>query len=282
MYKKVIIIPYFGQWPFWFNYFLESCRPNTEYDWIFYTDCGIPEKHPNNTKFIEISFDDYKKRVSLSLGINFNPESAYKLCDLKPALGYIHADEIQHYDFFGFGDIDIICGNLNTFFTDRKLNEYDIISAHYRRLSGHFCLLRNTDEMRKMFFRVEGWRDELESQIHTAFDEKSFSDLFVRHKSLPPKLRRIICQFYRLPKRASFEEAYSTPDTKPVWHDGSRNYPKVWFYENGKLTNDQDDSREFPYLHFLYWKKDVWKINISNELLEYPSSRWSIDSSGFS
>ncbi len=33
--------------------------------------------------------------------MDFKPSSPYKLCDLKPALGFIHADRIQGFDFLG-------------------------------------------------------------------------------------------------------------------------------------------------------------------------------------
>ncbi len=40
------VIPYFGNWPFWFPFFLESCRANPSINWIFHTDCGIPADLP--------------------------------------------------------------------------------------------------------------------------------------------------------------------------------------------------------------------------------------------
>ncbi|WP_448218811.1 DUF6625 family protein [Endozoicomonas sp. 2B-B] len=278
--KIAILVPYFGKWPFWFNYFLKSCEPNKDYRWFFYTDCESPENPPENTSFFNISFDDYKKLLSKKLNINFDPSSPYKLCDIKPALGFIHESDIKGYEFFGYSDIDIICGNLNVFFTREKRNKYDIISSHYRRLSGHFCLLRNTLEIRELFLKAKTWKEEFENQNHTAFDEKSFSDLFVKHKNFPPSLRRITNKLYNLTRKVSFEEAYSTPNTRPLWHDGTRNYPDTWLYKNGKLNNNLDGDREFPYLHFLYWKNDVWPK--SQELLPPPEKEeWLISSQGF-
>ena len=86
----VLLIPYFGKWPVWFDFFLISCRFNTSIQWIIYTDCPIPENSPDNVKYKKISFKDYNIFVSDKLGINFNPDNPYKLCDLKPALGFIH------------------------------------------------------------------------------------------------------------------------------------------------------------------------------------------------
>lgn len=108
----VLLIPYFGKWPAWFDFFLLSCKYNPSIQWQFYTDCGIPENAPSNVSFQSISFANYKKKVSDKLKINFNPNSAYKLCDLKSMLGYVHEESIKDFDFWGFSDIDLVYGNL--------------------------------------------------------------------------------------------------------------------------------------------------------------------------
>ena len=108
----ILLIPYFGRWPEWFEYFLKSCTKNPTIHWLFYTDCALPEKAPANITFKEIKFDEYKKLVSERLGICFSPDNPYKLCDLKPALGYIHEHEIKAYDFWGVSDRDLVYGDL--------------------------------------------------------------------------------------------------------------------------------------------------------------------------
>ncbi len=106
--KIAIIIPYFGQWPEWIDLHFYSCGQNLFIDWLFFTDCPIPKTHSTNLSFYSFSFDEYCNDVSRKLKINFHPDKYYKLCDLKPFYGYIHADIISEYDFWGFGDIDVI------------------------------------------------------------------------------------------------------------------------------------------------------------------------------
>ena len=149
----IIIIPYFGQWPFWFSVFLESCRYNAQVSWLFYTDCGVPDQIPDNTEFVEISFANYKECVSERLGIDFHPENPYKLCDLKPMLGYVHRDQIEGFDFWAFGDVDVIYGDLLAYYQPLMLR-YDCVSTHITRVSGHLCILRNTEEMVTAFQKI--------------------------------------------------------------------------------------------------------------------------------
>lgn len=275
------VIPYFGRWPYWMDFFLESCRHNPSIDWLFYTDCGVPQRAPSNTQFVEISFAKYCEKVSAKLGIDFCPPSPYKLCDIKPALGYVHADDVAGYDFWAFGDIDVIYGDLRRHFTAQRLARKDLFSTHHRRISGHLCLMRNTDELRVAFKRIPSWQARFADPKHQALDESAFSHLFVKHKNFPEPLRRIASRLYRACRRSEFIETHSTYVLMP---DGSRVQPERWKWSNGQLTNDVLE-HELPYFHFLYWKTHDWKMQ-PVEALVSPNdlsshSGWEVSASGW-
>ncbi len=252
--KIIIITPYFGKWPCWFDFFIESCKYNPKIDWLFYTDCGEPNNHADNVKIIHCSFVDYKKRVSNTLGINFNPDSAYKLCDIKPSYGVIHEAEIKDYDFWGFGDVDVIYGDLQSYITDEML-KHNMISFHSHRIGGHLCFLRNNEKMRNAFRLCTDWREIFMDKNNHAFDEREFNELFIRHKNWPNLLRRIIYFPRFLMRTAYFKEAYSTSFGSVPWIDGTLNFPDEWRWEKGILTTPVSGDRSFPYVHFLHWKK---------------------------
>jgi hypothetical protein len=249
-----IVIPYFGKWPTWMPYYLETCRFNNTVNWLFYTDCGTPENLPSNVKVIDSSYRDYCDLVSQRLGIQFYPENPYKLCDIKPLLGYIHADALQGFDFWGFGDIDLIYGDIRAYFNQERLGRKDMFSTHARRVSGHLCLIRNTDQMRTAFQRVRNWRFFISKPEHVAFDEKAFSKLFLRHKNSPGIVRFLAGLIDPWLRKAEFAEAYTTPNAKLRWIDGTKNFPARWIWRKGVLTNDIDTGRVFPYFHFMVWK----------------------------
>ena len=89
------------------------------------------------------------------MGFEIVVESGYKLCDFKPALGYIFSDYIKKYDFWGYCDIDIIFGNIRAFMTDDLLNEYDVISARHDYLTGCFALYKNNQDMCELFNKAK-------------------------------------------------------------------------------------------------------------------------------
>ena len=279
------VIPYFGKWPFWFPFFLESCRANPSIHWLLHTDCGIPNNTPINVKIVETTFASYCDWVSKSLGIVFQPANPYKLCDLKPALGYIHREELCGFDFWAFGDIDLVYGNLRSYFTADRLSRHDLYSTHRRRISGHCCLLRNTPLMREAFMQAPNWKKFLGNPEHVAFDESAFSHLFIRHKNWPNWLADLAKRTHFWTRRTENIEAFSTPYAGVTWIDGSKDFPEKWFWNQGRLTNDKSGDRQFPYFHFMVWKQEEWRLNNvakrTNTALAATGS-WHVSAHGFS
>jgi hypothetical protein len=249
----IMLMPYFGRWPEWFDLFVESCKWNPGVRWRFYTDCGEPENKADNVDYVHLSFDDYKALVRERLGVAFNPPDPYKLCDVRPCLAHLHERDIGGYPFFGYGDIDVVYGNIRSFYTEELLARFDVFSTHPERLSGHFAVLRNTRHNRRAFENIYGYRSLLERQDNLGLDEVPFASAL-----RPRGFGRIVS--YLAPRRGRplFVERYSTVLSPRGWHDGTMNYPQKWFWRNGRLTNERDGGREFLYLHFMRWKSERW------------------------
>lgn len=282
----LIIIPYFGRWPFWMPFFIESCRANPDINWLLVGDCAALEGLPNNVEQRAFDFATYCAFISKRLGINFNPLNPYKLCDLKPALGFIHAADVAGYDCWGFSDLDLIYGDLRAYFSDEHLRRYKVLSTHERRISGHFCLLRNESELNSLFWKIPDFVRRAEDPQNHALDEGGFSRIFLWRKNFPKPLFDFVGLFNRWRRVAEFKEAFSTPNGIRPWTDGTQDYPAYWTWRNGRLWNSKDGDREFPYLHFLVWKK-YWQGS-SHEPMSYQQAHvlanrrnWRIDSEGF-
>jgi len=282
MTRICFLIPYFGRWPFWMPYFIESCRANPSIQWILYTDCGPIPGCPQNVEIRPTSFADYCTLVEKKLEIRFAPTSPYKLCDLKPAFGYLHAEDIQGFDFWGFSDIDLVYGQLREYFTESRLARHHLFSTHERRVSGHLCLIRNDEKWNNLFRQVENWKASFSTIEHEAFDEDAFTRLFIKRKNWPSGLRKHLDALNPLRRDAEFVEAYSTPYGRVPWINGKKKFPATWFWQQGILTNDMDAQRTFPYFHFI-GLKGLWPHLMAQS--EIPSwdtgSAWKIDRDGF-
>jgi len=252
----VILIDYFGAWPRWFPVFLASCRYNGTINWIIRTDCEIPENPPQNVKFVPISYGAYIENVSKRLGIDFRPNGNYKICDLKPMYGDMYNEDIADYDYYGFGDLDVIYGDIRKFYTDDVLS-HDVISTHKWILSGHLALFRNVEHLRKAYQKIPRWKEYLEAPDIKRFDEDVYSFLFIkRYRGL---LQRLLPSIFGgaynfrpiYSENVYLKEQYTTVFHPMPWHDGIADHPEVWFWKDGILTNDRNIGREYLYLHLM-------------------------------
>lgn len=156
MYEKMkkccFVIPYFGKLPNYFQLFLNSCKYNQDYNWLLFTDDDIKYEYPVNVKKIKISFRDFRRYFQDKFDFKIELSRPYKLCDYKPAYGYVLQEYLRGYRFWGHCDIDLIFGSISNFITDEMLDNYDKLFC-----LGHFIMYRNTIENNKVFMsRVNG------------------------------------------------------------------------------------------------------------------------------
>lgn len=249
----LIMLTWFGAWPGWIRPFLESCRWNPSVDWLIVTDQTAPPDMPPNVRIRPSSFPDYRSLISSRLGVAIEWTEAYKLCDLKPALAHVHAGEVAGYDMWGFGDLDVIYGDIRRIYTADVLAR-DLVTTHEDVVAGHLTLLRNAPRMTQAFMRIPGWRGLLANPRHESFDEQVFSRLFLPLKGRQ-KLRRVITPYLG---GGLFVERFSTAIPPRRWIDGTENWPARWFWREGRLTAEGAGERDFLYLHLSHWQSDRW------------------------
>lgn len=260
MKKIVFIIPYFGVWPEWMRLFLVSCEFNPSVDWVLISDADLPITPPENVRLEKTTWESYKRLVSEKLSIDFNPASAYKLCDIKPSLAVIHPEIVEGYDYWAFGDVDVIYGDIRRFYTDEFLR-YGLISTHPDGISGHLCLLRNENRINNAFRRVLNWQKLLSDDEHKRFDEGAFRRIFMKGRSRFAWYRDFRTRLDWYCRNAHFFEAYST-----VWgyllDSEVVRPPERWLWQEGHLFDADNKSRELMYLHFMNWKSNRYlRIN---------------------
>lgn len=168
--KCCFILPYFGKFPNYFPVFLQTCKTNNDFTWLIFTDDDTVYDYPDNVKVIYISFEDFKDKIQNKFEFKVVINEAHKLCDYKPAYGYIFSEYLKEYEFWGHCDIDIIFGNLKKFITDSLLNQYDKLFC-----LGHMELYRNSDEINAVFMNEYNgrllYKEAFTSAATLVFDE---------------------------------------------------------------------------------------------------------------
>jgi hypothetical protein len=174
--KRIALLTcWYGPYPWYFPLFIHSCGYNPTVDFILITDNkeAIANK-PGNVIIVEKSLQAIREIASERLGFTVNIDYPYKLCDFKPAYGYIFPEIVAGYDFWGMADIDIVYGNIRTFMTEELLAEYDVISSRHDYITGSFCLFRNCGRVNTLFMQSRDYRQVFSSANHFCFDEANF------------------------------------------------------------------------------------------------------------
>jgi hypothetical protein len=80
--------------------------------------------------------------------INLVKEFPYALVEFKPTMGHIFQKILRHYEYWGYGDIDMILGRINKLASIEQVRRYDIVSVTFGDpyilyLRGQLVLHRN-------------------------------------------------------------------------------------------------------------------------------------------
>lgn len=261
--KIVFLIVYIGEYPWYFSYFLHSCKYNTSIDFYIYTDNPIIDfSTPENVKLITYSLNEFNKDATKALGFPVNIEYGYKLCDFKPAYGYIFSDRIKDYDFWGHCDIDIIFGNIRSFITEQTLNKYDVISARHDYLTGSFTIYRNAPPINRMFMQSKDYKIVFTSPYSFCFDETNYAfDMFeagLHYSDIKTEIESMTHVVKRLQEKGTIKAYFEFQILEGLagnmlWDNGTliyRNKFEVMYYHLIKLktiySEETDLTRAIP------------------------------------
>lgn len=175
--KITLIIPYFGKWPTYLNVYLKGCEHNKWLNVIFFTDCKIPDNHPEHVTFIPYNLERLSKLISEKLQREFTIKYPYKLCDFKPCYGLIFEDYLKDSDYWGYGDIDLIYGDLQPHITNRIKEGFDVLSNRKEILSGSLSLFRNTDLLKNLFSKSSTLIALLSASTYKGLDETAHNNI---------------------------------------------------------------------------------------------------------
>lgn len=270
MKRACIIIPYFGKFPKTIEPFIRSCEYNKNFQWLFFTDDRSADLKRDNIDVVYCHLEDIQKLVEKKLQMSAALRGPYKLCDYRPAFGVIFEDYLKGFDFWGYGDTDLVYGDLRNFITDEIFDSYDKIYP-----CGHLSLYRNCELVNYAY------RQETEnSQSYQEVFSTNQSRIFDEYQGINEKLMSLGAKIYAKFEFADMDLVYRrfrTVDTStirwvfekyPFKHCFPKNFRMQTFYfQKGKLFRAYLDAgivkeKELSYCHYRY------KIPCSLELGE--------------
>lgn len=250
-YTIAMLVCYYGSFPWYFKYFIHSCKFNPTIDFLIFTDIEQKEELPPNIQFIPMPLPKLKKIISDKLGYTVNIDSSYKLCDYKPVLGLTLSDFIIGYDFWGQCDIDIIYGDIRGFLNDDVLNEYDFISGRDGWTTGYFSVFRNNNLMNNVFKRGKDCKKIFTDAKYWAFDEFNFLHKDITEENTIWDIETEVETFTTIIKKAN-EEKEIKAYFEFIAFDG---VPGKLKFDKGKLIFKNTYE---GILYHLYWLKKIY------------------------
>lgn len=245
--KTIIILPYFGKFGNYFQLFLNSCKMNKDFDWLIITDDLTKYVYPDNAKVIYMSFKKFRMLVQAKFNFTISLDQPYKLCDYKPAYGYILEDLIHAYDYWGHCDCDLIFGDLSPVISIEK-SGYDKIFA-----AGHFTLYKNSFDNNRIFMlpyhNKYVYKEAFTSNSIYVFDENVECDMNLE--------RNNIHQIFKFYKKSIYD------------HDLSFNVSTYFdklkrCYYNSKTENFENDDKLFTRV---FWNNGkIYSVSLDRKL----------------
>ncbi len=175
--KRLLISPYFGKLPNYFQLFLDSCALNDDFcDFLIITDDQTKFILPGNVKIVSMSFGKFNDLVVGELGAEYSISSPYKICDYRPAFGRILKRYIQGYDFWGHVDTDLLLGKLSNFLPESVFHSSDRLLER-----GALMFYANKKDINNLFNRevpgIINFREAVKVNEPCFYDEIMFPAL---------------------------------------------------------------------------------------------------------
>lgn len=260
----VIIFPYFGKLPAQYNIWRQSALRNPTVDFMFFTDADV--QPADNIIVHRMPFSQFQHLVQQAFSFTVVLDRPYKLCEYKQAYGHILQHYISGYDYWGFGDLDLVYGDLRAFLTDEVLTRKFILGW------GHLSLLHNDTDTNTYFMQqasgYQDYRQAFTTTTITFFDEFGHGGCSDKWRDLRPSDCWLEEPFDNVSKP---KQAYHLCSLNRHWqqvvfeHTGS----KLFMLRLGQHTIER---RESLYAHFQHRPFMNDRVTDYDHFLVTPSS----------
>lgn len=268
--KRIIyIFPHFGTLPPQYKMWRASALRNPNVDFLFFTDCLV--EPAENIIVQKMTFESFRQLVQKAFDFPITLDRPYKLCEYKQAYGYILQAYIKDYDFWGFGDLDLVYGDIRNFLTDSVL-KYKFLLGW-----GHLTLLHNDEDTNTYFMKqVDGYqnyKDAFTTSKITFFDEYNHKGCSDKWRDCRPDDCWLEWPFDNASKpKQSYHFNSLTRGWKQVIFEHVDNKLYMIRFKNGKM-----ERKESLYAHFQhrgFMKDRVTDYNhflvTPNAIIDYP------------
>ena len=271
MHSIVLIFPYFGNLPVQYGMWRASALRNPSVDFMFFTDADV--EPAQNIIVHRMEFNDFRLLIQNVLDFPIVLDRPYILCDFKPVYGEALQSYIAKYDYWGYGDLDVVYGDIRGFLTDKVLAKYKYFLGY-----GHLTLYHNDSETNSYYKVIipgyQDYREALSTHKQTFFDEYD-------HKGTADKWRDCRTQDcwpdYPFDNVSKPKQSYHMNSLTRGWNqilfEHIENKLYMLKFSNGSLQKEESLYAHFQHRPFM--KDRVKNYNhfliTPNSIIDYPT-----------
>ncbi len=262
MKKIVLIFPYFGILPPQYSAWRATALRNPTIDFMFFTDADV--EPARNIIVHKMQFCDFRQIVQNAFDFPITLDRPYKLCEYKQAYGYILNNYIKTYDFWGFGDLDLVYGDIRSFITE------DVLTHKFLLGWGHLTFLSNDDDSNTYFMKhvtgYQSYKEAFTTTKITYFDEYGYKGCSDKWRDCRPEDCWLETPFDNVSKpKQSYHFCSMTRGWKKVIFEHIGNKLFMLRYEHGKIQK-----LESLYAHFQFRCKMKDQVKDYNHFIVTP------------
>ena len=240
----LLIIPYFGKFPNYFELYLFSIKNNSTIDFLFITDDHTKYNYPSNAKVVYKTFDEVRNMFKRTFNLKVDIASPYKLCDYRPFYNCVFKKYTLGYDYVGWCDVDVIFGDIRKFISKIDLDSYSKFFD-----SGSFSFIRNNDMIANLLVNAP-----ISPYYYSISDCIALKDKTIHYDEYNG-INRVLFEnnYDRFTDFDAFADVFFLKDdfylTNAFFEAGNEKW--VFKYENGTLIGINEDGleKEFMYVH---------------------------------
>lgn len=121
-----------------------------------------------------MTFDQLRSLARAKLPVPVRLERVRNVCDLRPAYGLVFEEYIEGYEYWAFGDEDVLYGDLDRMLAPHLDGRSDLVVPARNGKSGHLTLVRNRPRSNELALEDPAYAQVLASREHWAYDETSW------------------------------------------------------------------------------------------------------------
>jgi len=182
-----VFLPWWGPAPGWEDRFIERASHSKRLKVVLVGDAAgwVPGA---DVPRIPVTMDEFEIRASKTAGVTIRKSSlryprGQAICELRCMMADIYPGIMQDFDWWGYGDWDVVWGDWDSYLTNERLAQFDMITSNSYSVNGCFVLFRQE------FAGLYRERLDLMSSPEAHYMEESGMEAIVRRGMAADRMR---------------------------------------------------------------------------------------------